>query len=214
MGWKYKWTIDRERNANLKSMRRCSTSFQILLVIQSCLTLCDSMDCSPSSSSVHGILQERLREWVAIHFSRGSSQPRNQTQSPALQRLLYHLSQLFIINKCKIKRLHWDTIFHLLDAKIWRVYHRVYWQSCGKQAVFCFLVRMWNGSVPMEGTSPLSSKIVRAFTLWPSNSTSRNLHNTLAKIWKDQCTVTYYSAVYKSKGLETTQMAISRKLIE
>jgi len=103
MGWKYKRTIDRERNANLKSMKRCSTSFKILLVIQSCLTLCDSMDCRPSSSSVHGILQERLLEWVAIPFSRGSSQPGNQTQSPALQWPFYHLSQLFIINKCKIK---------------------------------------------------------------------------------------------------------------
>ena len=39
----------------------------------------DSMDCSLPGSSVHGILQERILEWVAIPFSRGSSQPRNQT---------------------------------------------------------------------------------------------------------------------------------------
>ena len=213
MGWKYKQTTDRERNANLKSMKRCSTSFIILLIIQLCLTLCDSMDCSPSSSSVHGILQERLLEWVAIPFSRRSSQPRNQTQSPALKWLLYHLSQLFIINKCKIKTT-WDTISHLLDAKIRRVDYRVCWQSCGKQAVFMFLVRMWNGLVPMEGMSPLSSKIARASTLWPSNSTSRNLQNTLAKIWKDKCAVPYYYTVYKSKRLETTQMSINRKLIK
>ena len=38
------------------------------------------MDCSPPGSSVHGILQARILEWVAISFSRGSSQPRNQTQ--------------------------------------------------------------------------------------------------------------------------------------
>ena len=38
------------------------------------------MDCSPSGSSVHGIFQARRLEWVAIHFSRGSSQPRDQTQ--------------------------------------------------------------------------------------------------------------------------------------
>ena len=43
-------------------------------------TLCDPVDCSPPVSSVHGILQARLLEWVAISFSRGSSQPRNQTQ--------------------------------------------------------------------------------------------------------------------------------------
>src|SRR5574337_612499 len=38
------------------------------------------MDCSPPGSSVHGILRARILEWVAIPFSRGSSQPRDQTQ--------------------------------------------------------------------------------------------------------------------------------------
>ena len=41
-------------------------------VDQSCPTLCDPMDCSPPSSSVHGILQARVLEWVAISFSGGS----------------------------------------------------------------------------------------------------------------------------------------------
>ena len=41
---------------------------------------CDSMDCSLPGSSVHGILQVRILEWVAISFSRGSSQPRNWTR--------------------------------------------------------------------------------------------------------------------------------------
>ena len=50
-----------------------------VLVAQSCPTLCNSMDCSPSGSSVHGILQERVLEWVAIPFSRGSSWPRDWT---------------------------------------------------------------------------------------------------------------------------------------
>ena len=40
---------------------------------QSRLTLCDPMDCSPPGSSVHGISQTRILEWVAISFSRGSS---------------------------------------------------------------------------------------------------------------------------------------------
>ena len=56
---------------------------------QSCPTLCDSVDCSPPGSSVHGILQARILEWVAMPSCRGSSQPRNQTGisdlSPALQ---------------------------------------------------------------------------------------------------------------------------------
>ena len=48
-------------------------------VAQSCPTLCDPVDCSPPGSSVHGILQARILGWVAISFSRGSSQPRDRT---------------------------------------------------------------------------------------------------------------------------------------
>ena len=64
------------------------------LLIQSCLTLCDSMDCSPPGSSVHGILQARVPEWVAILFSRGSSRPRVGTQVSHIagRQILYHLS--------------------------------------------------------------------------------------------------------------------------
>ena len=46
---------------------------------QSCPTLCDPVDCSLPDSSVHGILQAKILEWVAISFSRGSSQPRDWT---------------------------------------------------------------------------------------------------------------------------------------
>ena len=48
-------------------------------VAQSCPTLCDPVDCSLPGSSVHGILQARVLGWVAISFSRGSSQPRDWT---------------------------------------------------------------------------------------------------------------------------------------
>ena len=50
-----------------------------VLVTQSYPTLWDPMDCNPPGSSVHGILQARILEWVAFPFSRGSSQPRDQT---------------------------------------------------------------------------------------------------------------------------------------
>ena len=56
-----------------------------MLVAQSCLTLCNPMNYSLPASSVHGILQARILEWVAIPFSRGSSQSRDQTRSPSLQ---------------------------------------------------------------------------------------------------------------------------------
>ena len=49
------------------------------LVAKSSLTLCNPMDYSPLGSSVHGISQARMLEWVAISFSRGSSQPRDWT---------------------------------------------------------------------------------------------------------------------------------------
>ena len=54
-------------------------------LLQSCLTLCDSMDYSLPGFSAHGILQARILERVAISFSRGSSPSRDQTGSPALQ---------------------------------------------------------------------------------------------------------------------------------
>ena len=49
------------------------------LVAKLCLTLCDSMDCSPPGSSLHGVFQARMLEQVATCFSRDSSQPRDQT---------------------------------------------------------------------------------------------------------------------------------------
>ena len=52
----------------------------VFLVAQLCPTLSDPMGCSPPGSSVHGDLQARILEWVAMSSSRGSSQPRDQTQ--------------------------------------------------------------------------------------------------------------------------------------
>ena len=56
-----------------------------LLVTQSCLTLCDPMDCSLPGSSVHGILQARILKWVAISFTRGLPDPGIKPRSPILQ---------------------------------------------------------------------------------------------------------------------------------
>ena len=61
---------------------------------QSCLTLCNPMGQSPPSSSVYGILQARILEWVALPSSRASSQLRDQTASPALQANSLPLSHL------------------------------------------------------------------------------------------------------------------------
>ena len=56
------------------------TGHQESEIAQLCPTLCDPMDCSLPGSSVHGIFQAVVLEWIAISFSRGSSQPRDRTQ--------------------------------------------------------------------------------------------------------------------------------------
>ena len=55
-----------------------------MLVAQSCLTLCNPMDCSPSDSAVHGILQERIMEWVAFPTPGDVPNPGIEPGSPAL----------------------------------------------------------------------------------------------------------------------------------
>ena len=62
--------------------------------LQSCPTLCDAMDCSPPGSSVHGIFQARILEWVAMPSSRGSSQPRDPTRNPHLLHLHWQAGSL------------------------------------------------------------------------------------------------------------------------
>ena len=67
------------------------------LVVQLWLTLCNHMDWNPPGSSVHGILQARILEWVAISSSRESSQPRDRTHVSCVSciaEILYPLSHL------------------------------------------------------------------------------------------------------------------------
>ena len=56
-----------------------SISLSLSSVAQSCPTLCNPVDCSLPGSSVHGIFQAIVLEWIAISFSRGSFQPRDRT---------------------------------------------------------------------------------------------------------------------------------------
>ena len=64
-----------------------------MLVAESCPALCNPMDCSPSGSSVHGILQARILEWVTISFSRRSPNLGIELGSPVLWTdFFYHLS--------------------------------------------------------------------------------------------------------------------------
>ena len=66
------------------SVSCCPEQLYFGSVAQSHQTLGNLVDCSPPGSSVHGVLQVRILEWVAISYSRGSSQTRDQPMSPAL----------------------------------------------------------------------------------------------------------------------------------
>ena len=64
---------------NYCNERECKKEYMCVLSHFNHVRLCDPMDCSPPGSSLLGVLQERILEWVAMSSSRGSSQPRDQT---------------------------------------------------------------------------------------------------------------------------------------
>ena len=91
-----------------KKIFKCQFEKKVkVLVAQSYPSLCDPMDCSPPGSSVHGSLQARTVEWVAIYSSRGSLQPSDRTL--CCRQILNHLSHqdiglsnpniLFVVHK-------------------------------------------------------------------------------------------------------------------
>jgi len=80
-----------------------------VLVSQSCPTLCDPVDCSSSGLSVHGILQARILEWVAIPFPRGSSRPRNQTHVSCIA------GKFFTIWAIREAPMNLKTMYYMLD---------------------------------------------------------------------------------------------------
>ena len=93
-------------------------------VAQLCLTLCDPVDCNLPGSSVHGILQARIVEWVAISFSRGSSRPRDWTRVSRLAGKHFNL---------------WATIFPILLFSSISLY-------CSLRKVLFLLAILWNYS--------------------------------------------------------------------
>ena len=74
-------------------LMNCFPGYRLMnccLVAKLCLTLWDPMDCSPLGSSCHGIFQARIKEWVAVFFSRRSSWPRNWTWVSCVGRWILH----------------------------------------------------------------------------------------------------------------------------
>ena len=74
------WSKDRQTKWIELRIQKCSHMCVLhAKSLQSCLTMCDPTDCSPPGFSVHGILQARILEWVAISFSKGSSRSRDRS---------------------------------------------------------------------------------------------------------------------------------------
>ena len=83
-----------------KSHLLCLLFVYVCSVAQSCPTLCNHMDCSLPASSIHGILQTRILEWLAMPYFKGSSWLRDQTCLSYISRIggqvLYYLNSLGI----------------------------------------------------------------------------------------------------------------------
>ena len=83
-------------------------------VVQSCPALCDPIDCSQPGSSVHGSLQARILEWVAIPFSRGLSPPRDPTHVSCITGWLF---TIWATRKAHIVRDQFKKCFYLKKKK-------------------------------------------------------------------------------------------------
>ena len=78
-----------------------------VLVTQLCVTLCNSMECSPLGSSIHGIFQAKILEWVTIPFSRGSSLRRDRTQVSCIAGRLFTVWATREAPRCPLR---WPSI--------------------------------------------------------------------------------------------------------
>ena len=110
------------------SLLRCSAFFTVQLshpysseVVQSCLTLCDPVDCSLLGSSVHGIFQARVLEWVAISFCRGSSQPRDWTHLSNVSCITGRFFTTGATHKAKQNKNPDQMIVKVLSENLWLV---------------------------------------------------------------------------------------------
>ena len=105
-----------------------------VLVAQSCLIYCNPMDCSPPGSSVHGILQAKMLEWVAMPFSRGSSQPRDWTWVSCIAGgffIVWATREAYIL-RLKRQPPNMGTRYSIYSFVFWfeqRSHHLVWWKS-------------------------------------------------------------------------------------
>ena len=114
--------------------------------LQSRSTLCNTMNCSPPGSSVHGILQARILEWVALLSSRGSSQPRDQTYTSYVSYIYTHISS----SSASILLPHSTPLGH---------YRAPSWAPCAvQQLVTSYLFHTWS-YINVSATLPIHSTL-------------------------------------------------------
>ena len=97
--WKIPWTEEPGRLHTVHGVWRVGQEWMTehvhiytrVSISQSCLTLWDPLDCSLPGSSIHGIFQARILEWIAISFSRGSSRPSHRIQVSLVAGALFTL---------------------------------------------------------------------------------------------------------------------------
>ena len=114
--------------------------------LQSRSTLSNTMNCSPPGSSVHGILQARILEWVALLSSRGSSQPRDQTYTSYVSYIYTHISS----SSASILLPHSTPLGH---------YRAPSWAPCAvQQLVTSYLFHTWS-CINVSATLPIHSTL-------------------------------------------------------
>ena len=150
---------------------------------QSCLTLCDSMNCTLLGSSAHGIFQAGILEWVDISFSRASSQPRDWTCPSSIGRqILYHW------NTWETQHVRVTQIRHGFDPWFRKIPWNRKWQRVRKakfsvqgtetETRLCPFTVGGMGSIPGQGT-----KILHATQLDKKKKKSQVLICIFIQIW-------------------------------
>ena len=135
--------------------------------LQSCLTLCNPMDCSPPNSSVHGILQARILEWVVMPSSRASSWPRHLPYPRLLGLLHWQVGSLPLAPPGKPGRVPYSDLIYLI--KLWTClrgitrkalclwwYGLFHYLAVGK---FCLPAAMWLPVTTKQCTSQFAGLV-------------------------------------------------------
>ena len=116
------------------------------------MSLCDPVDCSLSDSSVHGILQVRTLEWVAIPFSKGSSQPRDPTWVSLIENRFFFFFTIWATRDICVNIQYLFSFYFTLYDRLW-VHPYLAFMAPWKQATLRGLLT-WIWSNILKSTLP------------------------------------------------------------